>query len=407
MSTAVNLKLTAAGQALSAKIEAGQGTLPLTITRITTASGTSDDPLDLTALVDEEQELTLVGATTEMEMTTIETTVTNEGLAAGYLLSQIGFYALDPDEGEILYRITQFATPSYVPAESERLWTYSPTFKIVTGNASEVVIQVVPNAVEELRQEVVVLEGRVENLEGQTLLPTIKTTNTGDYNVLYGFAKAVDNITVDVNGQRYVTVSNGNKVSFNPGVPLTTPAVIQGEIFDLTLDGDYAVSLTFEHVARVRRLAIGEFTTNFPNTVDISGFTGLEWLYVYNARGHLLLNIDGWQYLREFMVEGLMGDASGISVSNCPAFEKYAVWGSYTKANIFNVPSLRLMIFDDPPSAANIAHVVDNVLPNLPDRTGLQAGEIQVDCSMPAFVPAAEQLKAIVEAAGINWTVTW
>jgi hypothetical protein len=59
---------------------------------------------------------------------------------------QIGFYATDPDEGEILMRISQFDNPNYVPAASERAWEFEPTFNFVTGNASTVVIQIDPSA---------------------------------------------------------------------------------------------------------------------------------------------------------------------------------------------------------------------------------------------------------------------
>ena len=150
-----NLALTTAGQALKAKIEMGGGTIPLEITRIVTASGTSPDPLNLTAVVNEQQTFTITGRTTTGPRTEITAILTNMGnpgasppippLASGYALSQIGWYAIDPDDGEILYRISQFDAPNYVPAASERGWTYEPTFNIITGNASEVIVQIDPS----------------------------------------------------------------------------------------------------------------------------------------------------------------------------------------------------------------------------------------------------------------------
>jgi hypothetical protein len=140
----LNLALTAAGQALKAKIEMGKGTLPLNITRIVTASGYSDDPLNLTAGVDERQEFTITERRAIGPRTAITAIVTNIGLAAGYSLTQILFYAMDPDLGEILYRISQYETPNYVPAATERGWTYNPTFNFVTGNASEVIVNIDP-----------------------------------------------------------------------------------------------------------------------------------------------------------------------------------------------------------------------------------------------------------------------
>lgn len=142
-----DLALTEAGQALRAKIEAGDGTVALKITRIVTASGTSDDPLSLTDVVNQKQEFTITGRNTEDARTTIKAVLTNVGLSKGYTLSQIGFFAIDPDKGEILYRISQFETPNYVPASTERGWTYEPSFNFFTGNASSVIVKIDPSGI--------------------------------------------------------------------------------------------------------------------------------------------------------------------------------------------------------------------------------------------------------------------
>ena len=134
--------LTTAGQALSAKIEMGSGTIPLEITRIMSASGTSDDPLNLTAGIDEKQEYIIVEKSTVNEKTKISAILINIGVTVGYNLSQILFYAIDPDVGEILYRILQFEKPIPVPAETERSWAHKPKFNIITGNASEVIVNI-------------------------------------------------------------------------------------------------------------------------------------------------------------------------------------------------------------------------------------------------------------------------
>lgn len=159
--TKVDLALTKAGQALKAKIEAGYGTIALKITRIVTASGTSDDPLGLTDVVDQRQEFTITGRSTEDARTTIRAVLTNAGLDKGYALSQIGFFAIDPDEGEILYRISQFETPNYVPAATERAWTYEPSFNFFTGNASEVTVNIDPSGL-------ATLEAIYKSVEGST-----------------------------------------------------------------------------------------------------------------------------------------------------------------------------------------------------------------------------------------------
>lgn len=148
----VDLALTTAGQALKAKIEAGLGTIALKITRVVTASGVSDDPLNLADVVEQKQEFSITGRTTTGTRTTISAVLTNAELIEGYPLSQIGFYAMDPDEGEILYRISQFAVPNYVPAANERGWTYKPSFNFFTGNARVVELKIDPAGIATLEQ---------------------------------------------------------------------------------------------------------------------------------------------------------------------------------------------------------------------------------------------------------------
>jgi len=152
----INLALTTAGQALMAKIALGNGTLPLEITRIVTSSIASPGPLNSTALVKEEQEFIITGKQTVGARSTIRTRLNNFGnplatppipsITEGYSIEQIGFYALDPDVGEILMRISQFDNPNYVPAVSERAWEFEAAFNFITGNASTVIIQIDPSS---------------------------------------------------------------------------------------------------------------------------------------------------------------------------------------------------------------------------------------------------------------------
>ena len=137
--------LTNAGMALYAKIQMGDGTIPLNITRIVTGAGRSDDPLSLAAVVDERHEMTITNRKTIGARTTISAKILNTGIESGYPISQIGFYALDPDDGEILYRIFQPEYPNYMPAVSDWGFTYKDDFNFFTGNASEIILNIDPN----------------------------------------------------------------------------------------------------------------------------------------------------------------------------------------------------------------------------------------------------------------------
>jgi len=155
----VGLDLTLKGQALNAKIQAGDGTVPLNITRFVTASGSSDDPWSLEDVVNFEQNAPITSRKIFGLRANISILMTNWGtppnpetgdpgespLTTGYVLSQIGCYAIDPDEGEILYRIMQLDPPNFMPAMNEMPVTLNPTFNITTGNASEVNITIDPS----------------------------------------------------------------------------------------------------------------------------------------------------------------------------------------------------------------------------------------------------------------------
>ncbi|MCL2617921.1 MAG: hypothetical protein FWD98_02585 [Defluviitaleaceae bacterium] len=152
MSGNIHMALTAKGQALNAKIQKGDGTVPLEITRIVTASGYSEDPLNLEDVVDMRQTATITERKTFGVRASVTVILSNQGnpsageepLREGYELRQIGCFAIDPDDGEILYRISQFERPNWIPAASEMGWTVNPTWNFVTGNAKDVIVQIDP-----------------------------------------------------------------------------------------------------------------------------------------------------------------------------------------------------------------------------------------------------------------------
>ena len=261
------LKLTVQGEALKAKIEQGDGMIPLEITRIVSASGFSPNPLILTDVINPQLEFGVTGRSTDGPRTTINTLLTNAGdpgggippLAVGYSMSQVGFFAVDPDLGEILYRISQYDNPIYVPAASERGWTYTPTFNIVTGNATTVIIEInatgsVPMDVFIEHVDSVVMstagvhgirfwDGYLQVWDGSEWLPAgggpiIKTVYVGSQvgTLTEGatgtvtFPVATENI---VNGNYTATVDN-----LPIGVTVQGQVAIVGHVGTLTLAGD-------------------------------------------------------------------------------------------------------------------------------------------------------------------------
>ena len=129
--------LTTKGQVLQAKVDAGQ--TELVITKMKIGSGTADNLQNLTDLVEPQQNIGISGITAADNMTTITGVITNAGLTEGFYVRELGVYATDPDDGEILYSVTADSAPDYLPAEGDSV-TVSQEFNyyIAVSNASSV-----------------------------------------------------------------------------------------------------------------------------------------------------------------------------------------------------------------------------------------------------------------------------
>lgn len=140
-----NAVVTEAGLALQAKLVDGQ---TLGFLRVAAGTGTVDPAAlaNQTALVNEKQTLTfqppnvLDGAKIKVPVM-----LNNIGLETGYTMQQLGFFADDPDDGEILYAIVQDEVGDTVPSQTE-----SPGFVIEWafvfqyGNAGSVTVTLDP-----------------------------------------------------------------------------------------------------------------------------------------------------------------------------------------------------------------------------------------------------------------------
>ena len=119
-----NTVLTEKGIALQNKMFDGQ-TLKITGAK---AGAGEVPPVNLrqqTQITDERQEITLQPVRTEDGKAVISVLLENTEVKESYELHQIGFYAEDPDEGEILYCIAQTTEGKKIPSAAE-----SPGFSI-------------------------------------------------------------------------------------------------------------------------------------------------------------------------------------------------------------------------------------------------------------------------------------
>lgn len=143
------LIITDKGQALMAKMLAGTGNVQFTKISVSDTTYTDAQLQALTALSSVKQ-TTLVSKVTRTNNVAvqIEGAITNTAVVTGYYMRAIGLYALDPQDGEILYAVTIASTAGYMPPYNG-ITVSGAFFKLVTtvSNASSVSLNVDPGAV--------------------------------------------------------------------------------------------------------------------------------------------------------------------------------------------------------------------------------------------------------------------
>lgn len=138
--------ITDKGLALVNKVQTGITNLEFT--KISTGDGDYGDSEDLTKVTDlkeKKQDFTLSSISIiDNDTAKIRTVIGNQGLETGYYIKEIGLYAQDPDEGEILYSVSTAYEEQwdYLPAESEmNLATITLDVFSSIANASTVTIK--------------------------------------------------------------------------------------------------------------------------------------------------------------------------------------------------------------------------------------------------------------------------
>ena len=143
-----NTVMTQKGLALQAKLIEGT---TLEITRAVTGTGYATPGLltQQTEVLGIKQELSFRPVSYPEEgKCAIAMNLNNDDLTAGYMATQVGVYAMDPDEGEILYFIAQSPNADKgveVPSASESPgYAAEWTFYVQYGQADEVSVTVNP-----------------------------------------------------------------------------------------------------------------------------------------------------------------------------------------------------------------------------------------------------------------------
>lgn len=103
------------GLALSAKLLTGA---VLTVTRVLAGSGNTADPLAAASLPQPRQALAVNTPTRSGNTATLPVTLAAALAEADYTLTELGVYARDPNEGEILYKVYRLDQPVDIAAGS-------------------------------------------------------------------------------------------------------------------------------------------------------------------------------------------------------------------------------------------------------------------------------------------------
>jgi hypothetical protein len=156
------------GHALMSKLIAGSGTCNFSAIRTSTTVYTQGQlESGLTSLTNIKQS-TEISSISRINNTSvnIKGALNNKDLVTGYTVNTIGLYAIDPDEGEILYAVARAIQAGYMPpyngiTSSGILFD----FVITVGNAENVTVIVNPAAVA-TQTDVIEINAKIADLAG-------------------------------------------------------------------------------------------------------------------------------------------------------------------------------------------------------------------------------------------------
>lgn len=138
-----NMSITTKGQILYAKAQAGT---ELKFTKMMVGSGQIENrnPATLLALLEPKFSIGIQSITpnTELKTATISGTITNSEVSEAVYICEIGLFAEDPDEGEILYAYGSAGKyGDYYAPSSQGAYSWNYQINAAIGNASNVTVE--------------------------------------------------------------------------------------------------------------------------------------------------------------------------------------------------------------------------------------------------------------------------
>lgn len=191
--------------------------------------------------------------------------LSNAEVTEGYNLSQIGFYATDPDEGEILFAIGQIDTPRAIPTNEDSPG-YCLEFAFTFQNSNNVTIEITPDMSAYVTMNVV--NDVVENAKDEM---TISGAATGNPITIDDSADAPLNNIIVYGSSEQIKTNGYQLVDFSAGTN-TSGTTSSFENDTITVSGDGTVpyqnwskditALITEHPGEIIWFDYGEIKTN-------------------------------------------------------------------------------------------------------------------------------------------------
>ena len=156
------------GHALMSKLIAGSGTCNFSAIRTSTTvytQGQLESGLTSLTNIKQSTEISSISRINNVSVN-IKGALNNTALVTGYTINTIGLYAIDPDDGEILYAVARATQAGYMlPYNSITSSGILFDFVITVGNASNVTVTVNPAAVA-TQADVIAINAKIADLAG-------------------------------------------------------------------------------------------------------------------------------------------------------------------------------------------------------------------------------------------------
>ncbi|MCM1217491.1 MAG: phage tail protein, partial [Lachnospiraceae bacterium] len=286
--------ITKKGIQLLAKAIAGKSALNITRTAVGTGKILSGyDPAGMTGLVEYKMDAVIAKCVANGDTAEIVTQLDSNGIQTGFLISEAGVYAEDPDEGEILYAYVDLSgDPQYMyPEGGQAIKFMEITLEIVIAEGTKVTAYINPSSLvirQEFEEAVRGLEDHIKDKNNphcvtkKTIgLGNVDDTADSDKPVSSAQRKAIDKCCEDA--KQYVDEisehANGN-MNLHTGNMDNPHNVTKGQVglgnVDDTADNDKPVSVAqqaaldelYQQMAAYTMQKIADLINGAPESMD-------------------------------------------------------------------------------------------------------------------------------------------